>query len=71
VRREDQERPQEDEQNCTTNLFALVENPPRDCAALEVFLRGFSARYFYRQGGFAGHLSFEELRPKACWVTRP
>jgi len=51
--------------NCTTNLFALVEKPPRGCAALEVFLSGFSARYLYRQGRFAGHLSFEELRTQS------
>ena len=51
--------------NCTTNLFALMEKPPRGFAALEVFLSGFSARYLYRQGGFAGHLSFEELRTQS------
>jgi hypothetical protein len=51
--------------NCSTNLFALVVKPPRGWAALEVLLSGFSARYLYRQGGFAGHLSFEDLRARS------
>lgn len=51
--------------NCTTNLFDLFERPPRGCAALEVLLSGFSARYLHRQGGFAGHLSFEELKARS------
>jgi hypothetical protein len=51
--------------NCATNLFTLMEQPPRGRAALEVLLSGFSARYLHRQGGFAGHLSFAELRARS------
>jgi hypothetical protein len=51
--------------NCTTNLFTLVERPPRVCAALEVFLSCISVLYLYRRGGFAGHLWFEEMRTQS------
>ncbi len=51
--------------NCSTNLFSLTQKPPRGCAAIEVLLNGFSPRYLYRRGGFAGHLPFEELKERS------
>jgi len=52
--------------NCTTNLFSHVEDPPKGCAALEVLLNGYSDRFIYRQGAFADHLSFAELRARSA-----
>jgi hypothetical protein len=51
--------------NCATNLFDLMERPPRGLRVLEVLLSGFSARYLHRKGGFAGHLSFAELKARS------
>src|SRR4029453_15165023 len=54
--------------NCATNLFDLMERPPRGLRVLEVLLSGFSARYLHRKGGFAGHLSFAELKEQSFLI---
>jgi hypothetical protein len=51
--------------NCTTNLFAHVEDPPRGLDALKILFNGYSDRYIYRRGAFADHLSFEELKRRS------
>jgi len=51
--------------NCTTNLFSHMAEGPKARDMLEILLNGFSARYLYQRGGFADHLSFEELQARS------